>query len=145
MSTRCGWAADRGGVGRRGQPGRVGDDPVAAGLRLLKHGQVLVPAGLHLLVEEPLAAAEGDVRAGLHQLLGDRAGAAVLGRVDGAGGRRRVGAFAVAAHHVRTQHGRGGVLDLGGGHVPGAEAGLLGELEDVGFGLPSGVTEIAPL
>ena len=79
--------------------------------------------------QDARAAAEQHVGPVWRHLLGDRAGAAVLLGVG-----RAVGhvcrALAAAVDDVRGQHGRRRVGQLGGGHVAGAVAGLLGQLED---------------
>ncbi len=127
-------AQDRGARGGLAQAGGVGDDLVAGRLRLVGHGLALERAGLHGLVEEDLAAAEQHVRLGLHELLGDRAGAAVDLVVDSTGGHR-LRALAAAVDDVRAEHGRRRVLELGGGHVAGPVSGLLRQLQDRRHGL----------
>src|SRR4051812_38509922 len=89
-------AEDRLALLRRRQVRGGVDDVVAGRLRLVQHRLAGELPGRDLLVEVLRAAAEQDVGAGLDELLGDRAGAAVLLGVDRALGGRLDRALAVA-------------------------------------------------
>ena len=82
------------------------------------------------LLEVLTAAAEADIGPGGHQLLGDRALAAVVDGVARALLEGLLGALAVPIHHMGGEHGRGGVLQLRGGDVSGGKSLLLHDLED---------------
>ena len=118
----------------------VFDGLVAHFLGLLPHGLASVFAALHGLAEVLGAAADGHVSAGIKQLLGNGTDAAVflelvgeaaLERVVGAAVGLALWAVAATLGGVRFEHGRGGVLDFGGGHIAGGLARRLGEFEQV--------------
>ena len=116
------------------------DGLVAHFLGLLPHGLASVFAALHSLAEVLGTAADGHISAGIEQLLGDGADAAVflelvgkaaLERVVGAAVGLALRAVAAALGGVRFEHSRGGVLNFGGGHVTGGHALGLGQLDQV--------------
>ena len=109
-------------------------------LGLFPHGLALVFTTLHGLTEVLGTTADGYVGAGVEQLLGDGADAAVflklvdealLGGIVGRAVGLALWAVAGTFGRMRFQHGRGGILDFGGGHIAGGFAGRLGQLEEV--------------
>ena len=109
-------------------------------LGLFPHGLALVFTTLHGLTEVLGTTADGYVSAGVEQLLGDGADAAVflklvdealLGGIVGRAVGLALWAVAGTFGRMRFQHGRGSILDFGGGHIAGGFAGRLGQLEEV--------------
>ena len=113
----------------RGQAGGIRDHAEPAGPGLFEQRLALPFAGHRLLGERFRAAAQRKVRAHVQQLLGDRAGAAVLQGVFRTGLRGLDRTVAFPVDDVRDLDRRGRVLDLGGGDVAGGDAGGLGELD----------------
>ena len=116
------------------------DGLVAHGLSLLPHGLASVFAALHSLAEVLGTAADGHISAGIEQLLGNGTDAAVLLELIHEATFRSIirGTVGLALRTVaatlggvRFEHGRGGVLDFGGGHIAGGLACRLGEFEQI--------------
>ena len=116
------------------------DGLVAHSLGLLPHGLASVFAALNGLAEVLGTAADGHVGAGIEQLLGNRTDAAVLLELIHEATFRSIirGTVGLALRTVaatlggvRFEHGRGGVLDFGGGHIAGGLACRLGEFEQI--------------
>ena len=107
--------------------------PVGAAVVLLGQERVAVLATLlNLGVEVLAAAAQGDVGAGVDDLLGDGAETAVFASFSTLDRLRVAGRRVVAAlGDVRVHRARGRILDLGGGDVTGAHTGVLRHLQQV--------------